>query len=648
MSIPRFDSWIRSATGAAAAGASVYLCLQPAAINNPPLPPAPLAQLYSDNAGALPIAQPMIADGYGHVNCYIATGTYTVVIYYGGSLVLSYPDQNISLGSGGGKFYVTGLPSVITAPAGDVITADGTGNIQDGGTLLSSLASAVSVTNETNRALAAEALLAPIASLVSYAPIASPSFTGNTTVVGLENTQYITTGGDAGAKINAAFALLPANGGVVVVPSSGTTYAATTQISIPANCTLQLGAVLLTVASAILVANKGSIVGLGMQSVITPVGMSATTSAVITNLGNSGLNETTATVNSNLYFANFNITATAAGNSSTTIEGLWLAACTYCLVDNVYVTGCKGSSGGIRSYGGTLNTLRNCTAVSCAYIGLSIALDTQWTIESCRAISNGNNGIDTGIGASQGRVVNCESTNNGANGVCPDNSSDVQVVGGNFSGNTQYGIAVTNAQARVSIIGARVDGNTLAGVLINNNSDYVSIVSCIIANNGTHGVFLNAVVNCTVQACEILDNSQTTTNTSDGVHIQSSGGNCLNNIITGNTIINVAGVTQRYGVAIDQTGGGSAGQSTIVGNNLAGNQSGTTTGLTATDVLLGNRLDATGVLSLTTTAGMGNGASGNVTVLAKGTGSGPATPGTIVKWAEISLAGSTYWVPLCQ
>jgi hypothetical protein len=48
------------------------------------------------------------------------------------------------------------------------------------------------------------------------------------------------------------------------------------------------------------------------------------------------------------------------------------------------------------------------------------------------------------------------------------------------------------------------------------------------------------------------------------------------------------------------------------------------------------------------TTGFGNGASGNVTVLAKGSGSGPATPGTIVGFMEINVQGTVAWVPYCR
>ena len=95
MSLSRFDTWIRSTIGPAAAGAQVFLCTQPAVVSTNP---TPQAQLYSDNAGLVPISQPLVADGFGHVDCYLASGSYTVVVVYSGSLVLSYPDQAIGVG----------------------------------------------------------------------------------------------------------------------------------------------------------------------------------------------------------------------------------------------------------------------------------------------------------------------------------------------------------------------------------------------------------------------------------------------------------------------------------------------------------------------------------------------------------------------
>lgn len=56
-----------------------------------------------------------------------------------------------------------------------------------------------------------------------------------------------------------------------------------------------------------------------------------------------------------------------------------------------------------------------------------------------------------------------------------------------------------------------------------------------------------------------------------------------------------------------------------------------------------------GQLSLGTTAGFGNGAAAQtVTTTLKGTGTGPTTAVTVIKYLEIDIAGTKYWVPLMQ
>ena len=94
MSLSRFDTFARSVVGPSAAGAQVFLCLQPVVTTS--LPPSPLAQLYSDPLGANPISQPLVCDGFGHASCYVASGTFTEVVVYGGMLVQVYPDQFIA------------------------------------------------------------------------------------------------------------------------------------------------------------------------------------------------------------------------------------------------------------------------------------------------------------------------------------------------------------------------------------------------------------------------------------------------------------------------------------------------------------------------------------------------------------------------
>lgn len=61
-----------------------------------------------------------------------------------------------------------------------------------------------------------------------------------------------------------------------------------------------------------------------------------------------------------------------------------------------------------------------------------------------------------------------------------------------------------------------------------------------------------------------------------------------------------------------------------------------------------NLPDASGNVLVEITTGIGNGSSAAINSVAKGTGTGPATPGTIVAWAQVNIAGSLWWIPLAQ
>ena len=97
----RSDGWVKTTLGPAIPGAQVFVCTQPANINS--APPSPLANIYADNAGLVPIAQPMLTDGFGHYDFYAEAGVYTLVIAYAGTIQEVYPDQSVgAVGSGGG------------------------------------------------------------------------------------------------------------------------------------------------------------------------------------------------------------------------------------------------------------------------------------------------------------------------------------------------------------------------------------------------------------------------------------------------------------------------------------------------------------------------------------------------------------------
>jgi hypothetical protein len=93
----RSDGWVKSTLGPAVAGALIYVCDQPA---NAPVSgtPSPLAPVFADSNGLVPIVQPIVTDGFGHYDFYVLPGTYTVLVYNAGQLQQVYPDQSVAVG----------------------------------------------------------------------------------------------------------------------------------------------------------------------------------------------------------------------------------------------------------------------------------------------------------------------------------------------------------------------------------------------------------------------------------------------------------------------------------------------------------------------------------------------------------------------
>ena len=118
----RSDGWVKSVLGQAIAGAQIFVCTQPADVTF--VPPEPLATIYSDPAGLVPIMQPIMTDGFGHYDFYAAFGTYTVVVVTGGKTQQVYPDQTIGFtGTGGGAV------SSVFGRTGDVVAQSGDYNV---------------------------------------------------------------------------------------------------------------------------------------------------------------------------------------------------------------------------------------------------------------------------------------------------------------------------------------------------------------------------------------------------------------------------------------------------------------------------------------------------------------------------------------
>lgn len=192
MSIARFDSWVRSTVGPAAAGALVYICTQPT-ISTSTVPPSPLASLYSNNAGAIPLVNPLVADGFGHAFGYVAAGTYTVVVVIGGVVQQVYADQLIGGQAGAGLTLQTGGSNNTNQSLLNLVGASGISvvNVSGTTTLTFTLALPQTASNTSGQFLnsydSTTGIFTKAAALVS-APTADQSITAHNLLPNASNT----------------------------------------------------------------------------------------------------------------------------------------------------------------------------------------------------------------------------------------------------------------------------------------------------------------------------------------------------------------------------------------------------------------------------------------------------------------------------
>ena len=238
--LTRFNFWLKSVMGPSVAGAELYLCAQPTNVTNPP---SPLIPLFADSKGITPLQQPLITDGQGYAFAYGSSQIYTLVVVDQGVICNVYPDQVIFdingtetlPPSGSGPYVVTSSPSVVSAPAGDIITADGAGNVQDSGVQISNLA--------------------PLAGAAFVGPVTVPSLNG------VVNADYYAT-------LTAALAATPTPGTLQI----SSTLSAPDTLAVPSTVTLQfIQGGMLNIASGKVITING-FVDAGTSQIFTGAG----------------------------------------------------------------------------------------------------------------------------------------------------------------------------------------------------------------------------------------------------------------------------------------------------------------------------------------------------------------------------------------
>lgn len=247
----------------------------------------------------------------------------------------------------------------------------------------------------------------------------------------------------------------------------------------------------------------------------------------------------------------------------------------------------------------------------------------------------------TAAHANSNRFIGCTALNNSGDGFQIDGSNFNTFVGPDAEGNGAYGFnqpgtMVTEGQA---ILGGDFESNTTAD--FNFGSSNVS--------NGFYAGF-----NSTSATSEVGFYA----NTSGGQWLPNGGPNILynsqgsiydfpigGNSGTVNPLIWIRDVenssanifrVQRTGVGTGSFNIGTLGYPATLLSSTVEIISATPTG-TGTQLGLGN------------TTGFGNGAAGTaVTTTLKGTGSGPTAPQTVVKYLEVDIGGTKFWLPLVQ
>lgn len=104
----RRDGTVNTSQGVGISGANVYICTQPAVTGI--IPPSPLASIFADPLGTVPLANPIPTDGLGNYFFYAAIGVYTIVVDDPFARIATeiFPDQQV-VSPGGGSVTSVGM-----------------------------------------------------------------------------------------------------------------------------------------------------------------------------------------------------------------------------------------------------------------------------------------------------------------------------------------------------------------------------------------------------------------------------------------------------------------------------------------------------------------------------------------------------------
>jgi hypothetical protein len=631
MAVYRQDGWVKSVLGQAVAGALIYVCTQPANIS---VTPSPLASIFSDPNGLVPLAQPIAADGFGHYDYYAAPGTYTVVIVNFGQVQQVYPDQSI-FGFSTSNPFTAGANISISGLVISAVNVVTTNPVADQTILSNNLLPA---SGNTTQSLGSS--LAPWNAVLGV--VQAQNF---------EKTLYADQfpGSDIGAKINAAYAsVVPAGattGGVRIKVPAGT-YPFSTPIVFNAGnggTNGTWGVVLEGDAN-------GTILNFTGGTLAAPItAISMTYSGQV----GSGIRDLTLTY----------------GGTGTAATGLALSTATSAAISGYFLNmQVYGFAVGINTetVNTFINTFINCKISHNTTAGILVTVINENLNFLGGSIDNNGTGVLFNTSGASGDFYF-------RNVSFDDNTAAAFNVGG-ISVNLQcdgcHFENVAGGTGRYFVVSG------FANLILSGGVMYTDAAS------GTLAEFIQFGGNMLhVSGMVLYSNGQTVTQavnmTAGGAYISFVDFYDGNHIVPYNTAY-TGGV-----IVVDTTEGtltiaGSGSQvALLIGPNLAirdttANPTDTLyidfpiivfrdpSNSVATSVTINRNLSVAvpnlimnspapvvsgSQLSIGNVTGVGNGSLGAVSAPAKGGGSGPTTPGTIVGWMEINVGGTSAWVP---